>query len=99
MKNILVSALLLGGLMMVVPGEAAQRALLIGVGDYQRLPYNSQRLGLTHLREDFPTVQGPTRGIVVKGVQEQINQNIQAAASGGDRFEWSEATVVVRSHK
>lgn len=62
-------------------------------------PLDLTRLGLTHLREAFPTVHGKTRTILVKEVMAQINQNIQAATSGGDRFEWSEATVVVRSHE
>lgn len=61
-------------------------------------PLDLTRLGLTNLREVFPTVQGRTRSILVKGVMDQLNQQSQAATSGGERFEWSEATVVVRSH-
>lgn len=58
-------------------------------------PLNLESLGITDFGQAFPPIIGNTRIIMVDKIVGQINANL----NGDSRFEWSEDTVVVRSHK
>jgi hypothetical protein len=61
-------------------------------------PLKLEKLGIKDFKESFPVISGNTRALMVKEVIENINSNLTTANAGGEKFEWSEDTVVVRSH-
>ena len=61
-------------------------------------PLDLQRLDIGNFQHTFQNLRGNIRIIMVREVIEQLNNNTNTSASGGRRFEWSEDTVVLRTH-